>query len=285
MPEYKSVSFGLKNDDSIGFTPEQQSATEIIITFSVVNEPKTLEYKNLRYPRYKNFYGYCQRMAGAYVVDTVPLHHVNQLLHHYEYRIAELDQSIACKLADISKRVFTPLTPVLVVRLHRNYITGLRFRLVDGVIANITIDWEKYTQQCGETIEPPNDKQGVPTRPNNSSSDPGLRPPEQGGIPGDNSPNDGGTGEPGQDPAPKPGTDQGYWYFVGQGTALPGCTIYEVNVRLSAATDPAARPIYVATGPNGACPNSTDGVIRYKGQTIAAPTGVVKASFRYENAT
>lgn len=282
MP-FNAISFGLETSDVVGLTPDQRTAVEFQATISIVSKGSQV-YENFRYPRYRNFYGYCQLMSGAYVIKSVELNYLNQELLHWRDDVFGINETTGCYAKGLASALNPPFNLITKTILIRQRYTGLRFRLMPTVTANLGLVWETPAPLCGGLIEQPDDRQGAPLPPNNGNSDPSRRPPQQGGDGTDRSANDGNY-DP-TDGVPKPpeagnGSVFPNWHAFGVGT-LPGCATYNFNINLPAATDQAVTPGYVPTGPNAGCPGqSTDGNIVYGGATLSSPTGVVSISFSY----
>lgn len=200
----QTVEFGIFQNDVIGLTEAQRTSEELFIGFEVVAEPAP-EYKNFTFPRYQNYYGKCQLMSGAFVVENIQLQHLNQELHYsFEHSYGIID-TVQCGFKTYGSLDVPPVTIVPFLVLGRRNITSLRFKLRDGVLANITFKWNDFQSRCDDEIKPAPAGQGDPPGPNNSGYNPGGRPGGQGGDPLDNSPNDGQTESTGQIPPPRPG--------------------------------------------------------------------------------
>lgn len=280
---FNYVSFGLASSDVIGFTESQRTSIELQATISIVSEAK-LEYKNLRYPRFKNFYGYAQLMSGAYVEREIPLNYLNQELCHWQESSPAINQSIGCATKKILAALTPPSAAEVTVGLLRQHYTSIRVRLLPLVIANIALNWHVLDPLCGDAIVQPDAKQGQPIPPNNASSDPGTRPSNQGEDAVDRSNNDGGfdSGD-GNPPPPTPGggATTASWHWNVRACFVT-CAGEYYTVALAQFTDPAVKPVYVSTQANVACPNATDGNLLANGVIVQGTTSVVESiSFDY----
>lgn len=176
-----SVRFALAPSDSVGLTESQRQAIELQFVLSISNEATWL-YKNFRHPRYKNFYGYAQLMSGDFVVENIPLQYINQEILHWQDSSVTILQTVVCGVKLILASLPTPvdITPEIV--LFRQRYTGVRFRLLPGIEANVAINWLFIEQSCDETISPPPPEQGNPPAPDNYPAPPGAG---RGDQPGD----------------------------------------------------------------------------------------------------
>lgn len=265
----------------MGFTPDQRTAVELQATFSVVNEATWL-YKNMKPPRYRNSYGFCQVMSGAYVVDTIQLQHVNQELLHWRDETFGILETIGCYAKGLASALQPPFALITNTVKTRRRVTSLRFRLYPGVEANIGLVWETPAARCGGNVEEPDPKQGQPIPPNNSNADPSARPPEQGDFdPTDKSNNDGDYNpEENLPPPPRPsgGSVNASWHIhmVGVHNSCDGEAItYDYPLL----TDPAIEPVWTPLTQNPPCPNAMDGEVRYNGVVVNNPTGVIGTPF------
>jgi len=278
---YNYVSFGLNTSDIVGLTAEQREAVELQVTISIVDEATWL-YKNFRYPRYRNSYGYCQIMSGAYVIRSIQLEHLNQELLFQAYDTFDIDDNIGCAVKAILGALTPPTTASINISKYRSRVTGLRFRLYDGVQANVGIRWQTGVSNCANVPVSPDDNQGNPIPPNNGTATPGDRPADQGGDSRDPTANDGDPTSPvGPGPSPVPGNGGvvPIWHGVGIAT-LPGCATYTMNFVVPGATNPTIVPVYQVTAPN-VCPGSTDGQVYYNGVAVIGPTGVRQIAFAF----
>lgn len=280
---FNYVTFGLLTSDVVGFTTSQRTAIEMQATISIVSEG-SLQYKNLRYPRFKNFYGYAQLMSGAYVVQEVALNYLNQELCHWQESSPAINQSIGCATKKILLALTPPSDAEVTVGLLRQRLTSIRFRLLPEVQANIGLNWHVLDPLCeDEIVQPPAD-QGEPIPPNNANSDPGSRPGNQGGDKADESDNDGDydptDGNP-PPPVPGGGTNFACWNVYYTGTRNPpSCERYSGGRPLFEATDPTIKPIFVKTRKNSQC-ESDDGNLMYGGAVLSNPEGIVDIGFWY----
>lgn len=259
LPIYKEEQFGIKTDDVVGFTDEQRLADEMQFTLSVTNESKWL-YKNYKYPRYTNFYGYAQLMSGVYVVRNIELLHINQELLYWQDSRVYLTQEIHCAKEALVKYIVAQsdkapqeledvqsfLVPI------RQRFTSIRFRLCPGVQANVALRWSPLQARCSNIFDPP-DKQADPHPQNNKDGAPSDRPSDQPQDPKDRSNND-DKDDPNDDrpKEPKPGTKTG-----GVGgkwkVALSGFDANDIGYNVvypTDITDPSAEPTatFIPTG-------------------------------------
>lgn len=235
---YEYVSFGLETTDVVGLTETQRTAVELQVTFSVADEATWL-YKNFKHPRFENFYGYCQLMSGAYVVQDIPLQFLNQELLYVEYDTFDINDNMLCLAKEILAALPTPAVATGTVTKHRSRFTSLRFRLLAGVKANIGIRWVTAESNCGNVPLPPDPEQNRPAAPNNANSNPGSRPADQGGDRSDPSDNDGNYDpDSGNPPAPAAGAGDGTWH-VGYTGFRPDGTRFRSSASVGV-TDPTA---------------------------------------------
>ncbi len=210
------AQFQVQPDDVIAFSVGQRTAVEMQVGLSIANEGTWL-YRNLKHPRYKNFYGYAQLMSGAFVVEDIPLTFLNQELVHWRDIAWGINETTVC----LAKLLGTGFSPQLVIAgfnvKTRQRFTSIRFRLLPGIVANVTYVWESAQSECNNEVREPDEKQGQPPLPNNAGGSPSSRPGDQGGDPFDSSPNDGGqtpgSGLP-NPPAPGGGVVNGSWKTV-----------------------------------------------------------------------
>lgn len=280
---YNYLSFGLQPSDVIGLTPEQRTAIELQMTFSIVDEGTWL-YKNFKLPRYRNSYGYCQIMSGAYVVEAIQLQYLNQEVLNIEYDTFDINDNIGCAVKAIVEAMTPPGSATVNVSKHRTRITSVRFRLYAGIKANVGIRWVTPESNCNNTLSDPDPRQGQPIAPNNANSDPNSRPASQGGDDADRSPNDGNYDPNGNlppPPSPGGGTNFPCWHYFGQGKRLPGCTNYNFQGRYNDATNPSIRPVYSKIRDNQFCSGTEDGKVMYGGAEIDQPGGIISIDFYY----
>lgn len=198
---YFDTQFVLAETDVVGFTQEQRTAVELGLYVSIANEATWL-YKNVKHPRYKNFYGYAQVMSGAFVVEDIPLSFLNQEIVHWRDETFGINETTGCYAKAIAFALPTPnVLTTNTVKVRQRY-TSVRFRLLPGVVANCSIVWETANAKCGGNVLEPDDKQGQPALPNNSGASPNPRPPGQSGDGTDPSANDGNYDPNGGNPPP-----------------------------------------------------------------------------------
>lgn len=189
MP-YNFITFPLRTEDVVGLTEEQRTAIELQVTFSVYDEATWL-YKNFKHPRFENFYGYCQIMSGAYVVQDIPLQFLNQELLYREYDTFDINDNMLCLTKEVLAALPNPATSIGTVTKNRTRLTSLRFRLLAGVGANLGVRWITAESNCGNVPLAPDDRQGRPAPPNNAGASGTPRPADQDGDRSDPSNNDG----------------------------------------------------------------------------------------------
>lgn len=238
----QSVTFGIRESDVVGLTEPQRVSEELTAALSIVSEG-TLVYKNLTYPRFQNFYGRCQLMSGAYVVQNVQLQHINQELLHWRNTELGINATTLCLLKLYGSLDTPPIALTVFNVLTRSRFTSLRFRLPAGTLANLTLQWNDYDAKCGEEVRQPSPTQGQPASPANSGYNPGSRPGAQGGDPFDNSPNDGRATGPGEvaPPAPSGPGASATWkialqFFSNPPACTPSSSVYNTGIG-----DPAAQ--------------------------------------------
>jgi hypothetical protein len=280
MPFF-DIEFGLLTSDVVGLTEAQRDAVELQAAISIVDEATWL-YKNFKHPRFENFYGYAQIMHGAYVAEDIPLQFLNQtLLYWYQNQIVLENYNFST-----TKIILNAINPSFEfggdVQPVRQPVTSIRFRLLAGVKANLSLSWYVFTPD-NATVKPPAPEQGRPHTPNNTSSNPAARPGDQGRDPSDPSANDGNynPNEPYPHPPTPGGGGNGMWHAIFQTTVLPDCHIEVFKNDLPTATDPTIMPQWVPLNQNGACPIAQDGAIFYSGQRISGGSGVYHVSFEY----
>lgn len=218
---FNEINFGLETSDIVGLTPDQRTAVEFQMVFSVSDRGSQL-YENFRYPRFRNFYGWCQVMSGAFVVQNVELLHINQEIVHFRDEVFGLTETIGCYAKAIVSALTPPGTLVTNSVLTRQRITSVRFRLLPGVKANVSLVWETGVAKCDGNVLPPDPLQGQPPAPNNSNSGQNPRPSGQGGDNNDPSANDGNYNPTdGLPPPPEPTESAldhpGQWYIIYSG--------------------------------------------------------------------
>jgi len=190
MP-FLDAQFQVQTSDVIAFSEPQRLAVEMSVSLSIASEGEWL-YKNLKYPRFKNFYGYAQLMSGAFVVQTIPLTFLNQELLHWRDQSFGINDTTLC-MGKFLANLIQPSATVgaLLIKTRQRY-TSIRFRLFGGIIANVTYVWQEGESGCGNVVLEPDGKQGQPAIPNNGGASGSPRPSDQGGDPTDPSANDGG---------------------------------------------------------------------------------------------
>lgn len=199
-----NVQFGLDDSDIYSLTVEQRTATELWMMFSTSAAPPN-QYLNLKTPRNRSFYGFCQLMFGAAVVETIQLEFINQIIYYSYQSTPEILDAIACAVKAIANPPEITVTPL------RRPLTAVRFRLVPGCFGNLQVNWLPFTSDCGNTIVDPPNEQGEPPSRSNDRQDPALQPPASREDPYDPTPNDDGLPiEELPDELPPTGT----WYFV-----------------------------------------------------------------------
>ncbi len=272
---YSSAQFGLKEDDTIGFTEPQRTAIEFQMTFSIVDESTWL-YRNFKFPRHRNFYGYAQIMAGAYVVRSVPLEFINQEIIHWHQDSTDILQSIGCGVKKILANLTPPVASQVTLYLLRQRFTSVRFRLSPGVKANVALRWYFVDQLCDELIVAPPDAQGNASPANNKDGSPSTRPPSQGEDAKDPSNNDGKDDPLDSKPDhPRPGRkvgETGQWWglYVARD---PGCVVNPATKRYAfpGANDPNVVPVVTESG-QGSCGGGTkNGTVTYGGAIVDTP--------------
>jgi len=212
MP-FLDAQFQVSTSDVIAFSEPQRTAVEMSVSLSIASEGEWL-YKNLKYPRFKNFYGYAQLMSGAFVVESIPLTFLNQELVHWEDQSFGINDTTLC-MGKFLANLIQPSATVgaLLIKTRQRY-TSIRFRLFGGIIANVSYVWQEGESGCGNVVLEPDGKQGQPAIPNNGGASGSPRPSDQGGDPVDPSANDGGYDpNSGLQPPPRAGGGQasGTW--------------------------------------------------------------------------
>lgn len=188
---FLDAQFQVQTSDVIAFSEPQRTAREMQVTLSIASEGEWL-YKNLKYPRHKNFYGYAQLMSGAFVVQTIPLTFLNQELIHWMDLAFGINDTTVCMAKLLATKLLPPAEITgYVVKIRQRY-TSIRFRLLGGIIANVSYVWEVAESNCDNEVREPDEKQGQPPIPNNGGASGSPRPSDQGGDPTDPSANDGG---------------------------------------------------------------------------------------------
>lgn len=249
---FQSLSFGILNDDVIGLTESQRTSVDFTAALSIVTEGPAI-YKNFSYPRFQDFYGRAQIMSGAFVVQDIRLSYLNQELLHFRHIETGLVETIGCYFKAYGSADVPPVNLVTNTFLTRERLTSIRFRLRQGVQANLVLAWEVFDAKCGGNIIPPEESQGKPPGPQNSGYNPGNRPGAQGGDPEDNSPNDGGAVPPGQNEPPKPGgpSVNAQWRVAVSGLKNPPDCSPLAGVFNTGVSDPTAK-ISAVAGPDPA---------------------------------
>lgn len=203
--QYQTVSSSVGASDILPLSDAHRAAGFLVYRWQLTVPPIT-DYKNLKTPRHKGFYGYCQVMQGEYVKDTVAIDYVDQVL--WEYNRADtltLIDEVACaykllkqavRLYSVAPGVVDNLPESFTVKIPTIQVTSLRFRLLPDVRGNVTLTYGVFGTDCGNTVEIVNG----PPIPNPNNSSPSPRPP--GEFP-DEDPND-PTGNDGDQDEPKP---------------------------------------------------------------------------------
>lgn len=188
---FLDAQFEVKTSDVIAFSEPQRLAVEMSVSLSIAFEGEWL-YKNFKHPRYKNFYGYAQLMSGAFVVQDIPLTFLNQELVHWRDQSFGINDTTLC-MGKFLANLIQPSAKVgaLLIKTRQRF-TSIRFRLLGGIVANVTYVWQLGESGCGNTVLEPDAKQGQPAVPNNGGASGGGRPSDQGGDPVDPTANDGG---------------------------------------------------------------------------------------------
>lgn len=195
------TQFALQESDAVRITASQRTSVEYQMCISIANEATWL-YRNLKYPRYKNFYGYAQVMSGAFVVKVIPLTFLNQEILHWRTDSFGINDTTVCSVRILGAAMTPPVTGFGVIVKTRVRFTSVRFRLLPGVVANVSLVWEDGDSACGNLIEQPDERQGQPPLPNNSGPSGNPRPPNQTGDEIDPSDNDGNDNPNDGKPAP-----------------------------------------------------------------------------------
>lgn len=275
---FNELMFGIETDDVVGLTEAQRCSIEFLMTFSVVDESTWL-YKNYKYPRYRNFYGYAQIMCGAYVVKDVELIHINQEVLYFFQDSTDILQSVGCGIKKVLANLTPPVESQVTLYLLRQRYTSVRFRLCPGVKASVALGWHYPERLCDEIVVAPSDKQGNPQPADNKNPSPGPRPPEQGGDPKDRSNND-GKDDPNDDKPvePKPGTLQtvpGQWFAVYSGYSADCSAFSGRRYPFPGATNGRIVPV-VNRSPQASCgDNSCFAVsVTYNGAAVDSGGGV-----------
>jgi hypothetical protein len=217
-------------------------------------------------------------MSGAFVVETIQLQHLNQQLLFWRDETFGILETVGCYAKGIAGALQPPYALVTNTVKTRRHITAIRFRLYDGIEANIGLRWETPAARCGGNVLEPDPKQGQPIRPNNGSADPGTRPPQQGDFdPADKSDNDGDY-DP-NSPLPPPPTASGgsanaCWHIIMVGVHNR-CEGDPIVYDYPFLPDPSQEPVWVPGPQNSACPNAKDGAVTFNGVVVNNPTGVV----------
>lgn len=237
-----SVTFGIAENDVVGLTESQRTSEEIIIGLSIVKEA-AIEYKNLRFPRYQNYYGKCQLMVGAYVSKNIQLQHLNQELLHWRHPELGIIETVGCYFKAYGAADQPPIGIVTNTVLVRERFTSLRFKMNPGVLANLTIQWDVFDAKCGGNVLAPAGSQGKPPAPANGGYNPGNRPLAQGGDPEDFSPNDGipRSGDENEPPKPIGDSVNASWKIQSTFFTNPPDCQPQSAITNSGVTDPTAK--------------------------------------------
>lgn len=282
MVDIRTVSFGLNTDDVVGLTEIQRTAIEFQLCISVASLG-TWKYWNFRYPRWKNAFGYAQIMSGAFVVETIPLNHINQELLHWRDDVFGINETVGCYAKALATLINNGALTTNTVLTRQRY-TSVRFKFFPGVLANAILRYEVGQPVCGGNILPPDPSKGVPPNPLNHSHDPSTRPSDQGGDPSDPTNND---GDPTSDPNKQPPTAElyppnGVWFIVYSGLdATQSCAAFSGAIPIAGATDPNVKPIFNKTQ-DDPCPGTFRGEITYKGQVVSRPANASSISFVFQ---
>lgn len=196
-----TIQFGLLDQGVIGLTPEQRTARELVLAFSV-GGLSNQQYLNLKPPRHRGFYGYALLMYGEYVSSTIELQYINQLLYADNDCCQVMQDAIACGV-----KALNPTLSGYITKRNR-LITSVRYRLSPGVFGNMAISWIPVTSECDNTIREPAPEQGTPPNPSNSPLPSGQNPEQPRLDPYDNTGND---GEDPNAPAPEEIGPTGTW--------------------------------------------------------------------------
>lgn len=278
MP-FNEVTFGLETSDVVGFTPDQRTAIELQLCVSIFSEGPAV-YKNFRYPRYRNFYGYAQIMSGVHVVKKVAIRYLNQEILHWRDISFGINDTTGCYFKGYGAADSPPIVVVPNTVKTRQRYTSVRFRFVEGVLANCDLVWETAQSKCDSNIlEPPNE-QGKPPAGNNGGYNPGQRPEGQTGDPEDPSANDGNYNpSDGLPPPPSPGAGTGQWYEIISHAINTQCEERTDTYILPGATDGTIVPVWVPGPDNQNCPQTKDGAVYYGITAVDSPVAVSSISF------
>lgn len=184
------TQFALQPSDVVGFTASQRTAVEMQVCVSIADESTWL-YKNLKHPRYKNFYGYAQVMSGAFVVADIPLSFLNQEVLHWRDETFGINETTGCYAKGLASMLTPPKELTTNTVKTRQRYTSIRFRLLPGIVANVSLVYETAEPKCDGNVLEPNEKQGQPPLPDNSGPSANPRPSNQPGDETDPSNNDG----------------------------------------------------------------------------------------------
>lgn len=184
------TQFALKTSDAVAFSVSQRTAIEMQVCVSIAFESTWL-YKNLKHPRYKNFYGYAQLMSGAFVVEDIPLNFLNQELIYWFDATFGINETTGCYARAIASALEPSRVLVTNTVKTRQRYTSIRFRLLPGIVANVSYVWQSADPKCEGNVLEPDEKQGQPPLPDNSSASSSPRPINQGDDSVDPSSNDG----------------------------------------------------------------------------------------------
>lgn len=205
--------YALQASDVITITASQRTAVEYQQCISIADESTWL-YKNLKYPRFRNFYGYAQIMSGAFVVNAIALNFLNQEILHWRDETFGINETTGCYAKGLASVLTPPSTLVTNTVKTRQRFTSVRYRLLPGIVANVSVVYETAQAKCDGNVLEPDEKQGQPPLSNNSGASPNPRPASQNGDPFDGSNNDGnynpGDGRP-QPPSAGGGASSGRW--------------------------------------------------------------------------
>lgn len=280
---FNELMFGIDTDDVVGLTEAQRTSIEFLMTFSVVDEATWL-YKNYKYPRYRNFYGYAQIMCGAYVVRSVELVHINQEVLYFFQDSTDILQSVGCGIKKVLANLTPPVESQVTLYLLRQRYTSVRFRLCPGVKASVALSWHYPERLCDESVVAPPDGQGNPPPANNQDPSPSPRPSDQGGDPKDKSNND-GKDDPNDDKPHEPivgrkQTSVGQWWEDYSGRTAAGEEYADGHYAIPGCTDGDIIPILAnvqQTGNNG----TLKAQVIYGGRVVHLPDGYRSIVFRF----
>ena len=186
-------------------------------------------YCNYKFPRWENFFGYAQIMSGEFVVQTIPIKHINQEVLHFRDISFGINQSTGCYAKGLAVLIGNGVLIPNTVKLRQRY-TSVRFKFLPGILANCALRWETAEPLCEDLIGEPNNAQGQPPTPRNHQHDPSDRPSGQGGDNDDPTVNDGDpyTGPDDRPPYAELEPITGSW-FVTFATAQGGGGTFPLN--------------------------------------------------------